>query len=296
MEKLVKYFTENAVSCALGESIGIEVETQFFDSDGEPISVETSQSIIRELVSKHDWVVAKTKGQLITEIESPDGDRILYELGRHNIELSTAPLPQDQLIGRARNQLGLLYAVAARFGSTPSFEPVFETNENLLVIPDERDAIWLKLDGRDALNLLARCSAVQFTIDVAPEKAIQCLNKLGASINRFLHDYPQDLLWRRYIAESKAGYDPLRYGGPLMFRDLKDYCLQLMKQKVVVGPKLAPFNEVQNLDISLFLRSVWWYFRLKRYGIKLCIEVRPLARRNDEALEAQLQLVMGILS
>lgn len=296
MMRLVEFFSKDAVPCELGESIGMEVETQFLDASGEPIIVETSQRIIKELVSGYGWGVAKTKGSLTTEVVSPDGDRVLYELGRHNIELSTIPLPQNQLIAYARERLRLLYDVAAQHGAMPMFEPVFETDQSLLVIPDERDAIWLELDGKEALKLLARCSAVQFTVDVAPTEAIRYINLLGASIDRFLSDYPQEQLWRRYIAGSRADYDPLRYGGPLNFLDLNDYCLQLTRHKVVAGPRLVPFLEVQNLDISLFLRSIWWYFRLKRYGRKLCIEVRPLARRNDELLETQLQLVMDILT
>lgn len=297
--KLIEYFLEGAVDCLLGETTGMEIETQFIDiNTREPITLEISQRIINELVSRYGWIVVKRKGLLIAEIESPVGDKILYELGKHNIELGTIPLPPDLVVRHARIYLELLYDVAARHKAMPLFQPMINNWENrdLLVVPDERDATWLALDGRNALNLLAGCSAVQFTIDVTPTEAIKCLNLLGAATNRFLRDYPQEVLWRGYIRKSRAGYDPSRYGGPLIFRDLENYCERLERQRVIKNGRLVSSSEVQELDTSLFLRSVWWYFRLRRYGQKLCIEIRPLARREDDCLQKQLDFVMSILT
>lgn len=293
---LREYFTNGIGLYELGETIGAEIETQFLDGNGDPITTATSQLILQALVSRGNWKIDKMKGALIAEIVSSDGDKILYELGRHNIELSMRPLPRDRVVADTREKLDELYIAAAERRAEPFFEPVIDTCEDLLVIPDERDATWLELDGRRTLNLLARCSAVQFTIDVPATEAIRCLNALGSAIKEFLADYPQDVLWRKYIRDSAAGYDPLRYGGPLQFRNLDDYCEKLLRHKVVSGNRLVPFDLVPSADIPLFLRSIWWYFRLKRYGPKLCIEVRPIARNEDNDITEKLDMVMEIIA
>ncbi|PJA94336.1 MAG: hypothetical protein CO133_00115, partial [Candidatus Komeilibacteria bacterium CG_4_9_14_3_um_filter_37_5] len=156
------------------------------------------------------------------------------------------------------------------------------------LIPDERDAIWLELDGRTALAPLARIASVQFTISVSPNNAINILNKLSSCLDIFLQDYPQDQVWKRYIRDSAAKYRSDRYGGPLAFSSLGDYCCSLIQHDVVQGSHLVPFAKVSHIDIPLYLRSIWWYFRLKRYGNSLCIEVRPMARKEDKEILRQL--------
>ena len=185
--------------------------------------------------------------------------------------------------------------IEAEIGLIPNLKPILEASEELLIIPDERDATWLELDGRGALELLARTSAVQFTISVPFSEAVGYLNKLGENIGKFLKDYPQEENWRRYIKESKASYHAMRYGGPLFFKNIEDYCVQLAKHDVVVGTKLIPLGQVTNLDIPLYLRSIWWHFRLRRYGNTLCVEVRPLPRSNSRKFQDQFDFVMSIL-
>lgn len=297
MERLKQYFTKGITSRAMGETIGMEVETQFVDQQGKPITVEISQRILQEMVRRYGWTVTNTKGALVTEITSNAGDRVLYELGRHNLELSTVTKPFGRgLVGYARERLESLYAAGRVYGAFPFFRAVIETDEDLLVVPDERDAIWLRLDGRKALNFLARCSAVQFTVEVLSREAMWYLNALGDEIDMFLKSYPQGTLWRRYVTESLADYNPLRYGGPLRFEGIDDYCRQLARHAVVVGPTLVPIEQVRDMDIPLFLRSVWWHFRLKRYGTKLCVEVRPIARGSDDELQVQFDKVMDIFT
>ena len=49
--------------------------------------------------------------------------------------------------------------------------------------------------------------------------------------------------------------------------------------------------------IDLFLRSVWWHYRLRRYGDTLALETRPFARRGDEALNhtgRRIQQALGL--
>lgn len=296
MQRLLRYFSEGVVDSPLGNSIGIEVETSFVDFvSGRPVTVEQSQRLLEALVIRLGWLITQRKKNLITEISDKRGNKFLYELGRQNIEFAGAPCSPQTVIDSAQEALISLVGVGASVGIRPHLEPILKTNENLLMIPDERDAIWLELDGREALELLARISAVQFTISVPLSEAIGCLNKLGEKISLFVKDYPQEENWLRYIKESKANYHPLRYGGPLFFESLENYCFQLAKHSVVVGPKLIPYGQVGELNIPLFLRSVWWYFRLKRYGNTLCIEIRPLPRLGNDKLRRQLDSVLSII-
>ncbi len=59
---------------------------------------------------------------------------------------------------------------------------------------------------------------------------------------------------------------------------------------------LIPFDQAEDLNIPLFLRSIWWYFRLKSYGANLCVEVRPRPRKADLELDRQLEFVLDIIS
>ncbi|KKT67993.1 MAG: hypothetical protein UW64_C0032G0006, partial [Microgenomates group bacterium GW2011_GWC1_44_37] len=256
---------------------------------------ETSQAILRRLVEGlRGWRISKTKGELITELIEDNGSILSYELGRHNIEFSSAPLTTSSIPFLPRMGLENLYFFAEELGAYPYFAPVLPGSEDLLVIPDERDANWLKLDGRDALSPLARTSSVQFTISVSPNDAINILNGLGSNLDKFLLNYPQDLVWKQYIASSQANYRSDRYGGPLIFANLDNYCELLGRNNVIQGTQLIPLSQVTELDIPLYLRSIWWHFRLKRYGNSLCIEVRPLPRLNDNRFEDQFRQVTNI--
>lgn len=299
-KRLFDYFEECLHTDPDEISVGVEIETHFRDGMGHPISVSQSQYMLDSMVHNFDWTVAQwkrspRKGYLTTEIRDKEGNKILYELGRQNIEVAFAPKPVKLAVSTARKVLDTLYFVGERMDAYPYLGPILETADDLLVIPDQRDAIWLELDGRPALELLARSAAVQFTIAVSPKEVMRCLKKLGRSIGIFLEDYPQEVLWRRYIQESEAGYHPWRYGGPLFFDKLKDYCERLIEHDVVSGSKLVPHTKCKEVNIPLFLRSVWWYFRLKRYGGALCIEVRPMARRSDDKLQEQLEMVLDIM-
>lgn len=294
MNRLRQYFVDG-VSSDTSSMIGMEVETSFVTFDGRPASLQQSQGIFRELATD-GWSVRCRKGAFVTEIVDGGGNRLLYELGRQNIELSTAPARHSQIVYRARAVLERLYIAARVHGLQPHFVPILDTTEDLLVIPDERDATWLALDGRAALAPLASISAVQFTVGISVEQAIPVLNRLGESIGSFLADYPQDQIWRRYIRDSLAGYDPQRYGGPLRFADFEGYCQELSRQAVIQDSVLVPFQNAASLDIPLYLRSIWWYFRLRRYGDQLCIEVRPLPRRGDARFDEQLSFVLNTIN
>ena len=293
MQKLISYFTDGISSETL-QTIGAEVETQFVDKDGKAVQTQTSQQMLRYL-AENGWKVDCRKGNLITTLVDQNGNKIFYELGRHNMEVSTAASTPTRVLDVANSCLAQLYAAARKFGAEPFFAPILNGDEDLLVIPDERDAVWLELDGRNALAPLARTSSVQFTVSVSPQDAMKILNKFGKEISSFLVDFPQDTVWKRYIVDSSAKYLSNRYGGPLAFESLEDYCQALARHDVVQGVRLVPFQDVSNLEVSLYLRSIWWHFRLKRYGNALCIEVRPMARRADEQFQHQLDKVLAIV-
>lgn len=288
--RLLAYFTDGLDSYSFADRVGTEVETSFVNAgSNQPITVATSQNIFCAMVDA-GWNVTEQKGELLTELTHPDGDRMLYELGRSNIELSLAPQKPAELVRYTHLKLEQLCRVAGTAGAAPWEKPILPGAEDLLVIPDERDATWLDLDGREALKLLTRCSAVQFTIDVPPDRAIAVINNLNLNLTEFLRDYPQEAIWRRYIAESKADYRADRYGGPSHFDSLEHYCEELVKHDAIVSGQLVPHDQVDNLNIPMFIRSVWWYFRLRRFGRKLCVEIRPLPRLGNNDIADQLTM------
>lgn len=293
MQKLINYFTDGINSRTL-QTVGAEIETQFVDECGRAIQTQVSQQMLRWL-TENGWSVDCRKSNLITALVDQNGNKIFYELGRHNMEVSTTASTPKCVLDVANGCLAQLYDAACRFGAEPYFAPILKGNEDLLVIPDERDAIWLELDGRDALAPLARTSSVQFTVSVAPQEAVEILNKFGERITQFLADFPQDAVWKKYIMDSSAKYLSDRYGGPLAFGSLAEYCHALAQHDIVRGACLIPYQNVNDLDISLYLRSVWWHFRLKRYGNVLCVEVRPMARRGDDQFNLQLEKILQIV-
>lgn len=285
-----KYFTDGVESEFL-ESVGAEIETQFVNDGESPITEEQSQQLFKVLL-KRGWNIENKKGGILTKIKDDDGNEVFYELGRHNIEIATIATDVDQIIELCQSLLTELYSAADEIGVRPYFNPVIETNKDLLIVPDERDSNWVELDGRVALNHLTSISSVQFTIAVDSENPIEPMNKLGENAEIFLEDFPQDAVWDKYIKQSQANYQEDRYGGPLVFESFEHYCRKLAEYPVTEGKKLTPPPEVEDLEISLHLRSIWWHFRFRRYDDSLCIEVRPLPRRGDELIEDQLEMVL----
>ncbi len=295
VNQLENYF---AAARSRGGRIGTEIETFFASDSGEAITIECSQSIFERLVNQYGWHVSQKRDQLITSV-SKGGSKVFYELGYPNLELAVCPQEKGALIPHARSLLEELYRSAESEFAYPLFAPLYHGKGSYLALPDERDATWLKLDGEQALSPLACISAVQFTIDLDGESAIQKLNNLDMRSNEFLATYPQDEIWKRYIATSKANYRTDRYGGyGAGVETLYQYCTELSKHDVVCEGKLVPFADAtleNNEAITLHIRSVWWYFRLRRYGDRLCVEVRPIARRRDEQLQEQLDHVLDVL-
>jgi hypothetical protein len=292
-KELLNYFTQN-LNQDFRDWVGTEIETHFVNSNGCPISVECSQFVFREL-SNSGWIITGRKGQLISQLEK-DGTKILYELGRQNIELATRPFPKNELWQETNKLLHELYSSAAKYNAYPLFEPIINSEENLLVISDERDALFVKLDGEYALSLLTKCASVQFTIETkGPDDAITILNILAQKNAEmyFKNPYPQELLWREYIIKSNAKYKKDRYG-VMKPNSIEDYVNKLSTHDVILNGELVPFEQA-NQNIDLFLRSIWWNYRLRRYNDRLCIEVRVFPRRSDLCAEKDYELLMSYL-
>lgn len=261
--------------------VGMEIETDFVMMQGNnpPITTEITTALLDP---------ARATG--------PFWERKL-ELGRQKIELAIAPGPIEETLTRARLATDQLYADAAELGAKPYFME-FGTNHDLLWVAEERDEIWVQLDGREALEELCRCSSVQFTINVTPSNAISVINKLWENWVHTWDYWQSDEKWRNYIQMSAAGYREDRYGGPRRFKDLADYVNQLKKHRVVMHqdqPCNLPFDEVDSPDIELFLRSIWWHYRLRRYGDQLTVEIRPF-RRGSGDHERDFREIWGYLS
>ena len=134
-------------------------------------------------------------------------------------------------------------------------------------------------------------------MDVNPRNAIEILNTLSQNgIHEFDYE-PNDRRWQRYIAMSRAGYAPDRYAGPLGFDDLTNYATKLARHHVVIHqgqPVRRRIYELPKPNVELFLRSVWWHYRLRRYLNTLTVEIRPFARRGDDRIERYWQEVAPI--
>lgn len=262
----LEYFTTETGRTETGGKVGLEVETDFVGDRGEPITARTTKALLA--------------------LSPPVDCQLKLELGRQKLELAVAPQPTaERAIERTLEALDWLYQAAARFGARPVFAPELNASGELLWVQEERDEVWVQLDGRSALEQLCRCSSVQFTIDVNPAAATGLINRLW---RQRLHqrDYePNHQRWLAYIESSRAGYTADRYGGPEGFESLGDYCRRLESHPVVMHrgqPCHLQIGQVDDLNRDLFLRSVWWHYRLRRYGQSLALEIRPLARRTDD--------------
>lgn len=294
MRKLVDYFSSGITSRTL-RTTGMEIETQFVDEGGRAIQPQITQNMLDFLI-RNGWDVCGRRNGLVTIVTDKRGNKIFweFEMGRHHLEIATAVSTPTRVLELAGECLTRLYDAANEFGAIPHFAPILDGAEDLLITSDGQDNAWIGLDGRGVLAPLARTSSVHFTISVAAQEAVAILNRFGEHTSSFLSDYPQDAMWRRYIADSSAKYRPDRYGGPLLFESLNDYCQKLVRHDVVQGTRLVPYADVNGLDIPSYVRSIWWYFRLRRYGNDLCVEVRPVARRADEQLRPQLERILEI--
>jgi len=282
MERFVDYFTRGTEQTITGGKAGMEIETDFFlKHTYQPIPEEVTKQILQD------------------KADIPKDITVKLELAQQKIEINVSPKNNVfEVVQAGLHGLHWLYNIAAKYGAYPRFEPEVIWPDHLLWIQEERDKLWVEIDGRLPLEHLYRCSSVQFTIDVNPLEAIPIINELHKAKLHRLDYAANDRLWKRYIQESKAKYDPERYGGPSHFNGIEDYVKKLTKHPVMMHnghpTKLNPL-EVSNLDINLYLRSVWWHYRLRRYGNSLCVEIRPFSRRKDFDLYQKPRIIKNLL-
>lgn len=295
-QALLDHFTVGLDPCSY--RVGIEVETLFRGSNGGLMTFRQSQGLFARLMQRGNWTPSSTApcGSVV-DIVDPENNRLKYDAGHANIELATSPAQLADILPSCRGCLHELYGAAARVEAAPYFGPIAPSEEDTLIALTPRDRSWLQVDGRDAFAPIARIASVQFTFGVPREKAIEWLNRLAGSLDEFIGGFPQHSIWRQYIEKSRAGYRPCRFGGPLRFGSFEEYCHELSKHHVieVENSRLTPFGDIEDLDVPQFLRSVWWFFRLRRYGNELCIEIRPIGRWDDERIEWWLRRVAEIV-
>lgn len=290
MQNLVRYFTEGTASTTTWAAIGAEIETHFVDDRGTPISAETSAKLQAANTSDLPW-------------------GLTIDLGRQLFELQIAPCTSAaKLVETTQSALDWLYTIAAPQGAFPLHAPILEWEGPLLWEPNTqgdanavRDSAFIQLDGRPALELLCRAASVQFTFDVNPSDAVLLLNAL-ATAKLHKRDYPNDQMWRDYITLSRAGYTAERYGGPKKFNSIKDYAIYIARQPIIMqnGQICRPTRAIGELGdshqaLNNALRNVWNFYRLRRYGNKLTIEVRPFSRRGDDKIAVDLALLEQIV-
>lgn len=264
MDRITRHFTHGTQGTVTGAKIGMEIETIFISANtGQPISQITSDSMRTALTSDAPARVAY----------------VGLDLSRATHELAIGPCSSfDELMERASKGLDWLYQIARSFGAVPHFAPTIATHGLLLdAATDPRDDLWIQLDGPQALEQLT-CASVQFTVDAHPSDAVHIINKLWKKEVHTFDFAENDQRWRSYITTSRAGYDPLRYGGPSQFETgaggMASYVEALTLHDVVMHrgqpARLRPLS-IPDLDVDLFLRSVWWHYRLRRYSSSLCV-------------------------
>lgn len=276
--RLHRFFTASTENTVSGALWGCEIETHFVyrtgPERGQPIRTETTSYILAHMPSG-PW-------------------NLTIDLGRQLLELIVAPHSSPKrLLSTTLQGLESLYSTAARVNAMPVFEPFMTwPHEHLLWVQEERDEIWLQLDGPTALEQLCRVASVQFTVSINPSDAISTINRLWASGLHATDYTANDQAWRRYIVESHAQYEMERYGGPTKFSDLNDYLAYLERQVLVMYRGQAAssyFTEIADLqeaDIRSFVGTIWPHYRLRVHpdpeGRRhLALEMRPFSRRTD---------------
>ncbi len=56
-----------------------------------------------------------------------------------------------------------------------------------------------------------------------------------------------------------------------------------------------PFAQTPDADMELFLRSIWWYSRLRVRGGTLVLEVRFIPRGSDEDMHRNVEQMLAYL-
>lgn len=307
MERIKRHF-ENAMVCQPDTRMaGIETESLFVNAaDGQTISLEKSQKIMKKLV-EFGYSIEEEKNSLITKVKK-EGIFVSYDLGWNNFEIITPPILVSKINvlftihDKALKELRL----AGKHSGARMLELSHDNSlSDTLIIPDKRDEIWLELDG-PALYGVGHISCIHYNIDLTSiEEGMEWIKKMMAF-------YQQDRqvpwpakankhIWEEYISNSFAQYEKDRYGPSPA--DFESYCNKLAGYKVVmnkvndnlsIADPVLSFAKTKEADIDLFLRSVWWWARLRVRGGNLVLEIRDIPR----SLEASKSfwIIQSVLS
>lgn len=314
MERLVQYFSKAHCCTPENRQLGVEIETLFVDREGHPITRYVSQSIFQDLVSSNGWQIMERVGGFFSRIRNLVGWELSVDLGWNNIELIPGPEALSSFSWDAMNAvLGEVYRVAATHSAYPLFGPHDDSLDvDTLAVPDERDRVWIELDGQLPLQTLGHIASIHYNVDlVSPEEGIEWIADLNKEYYPKILEvydtpaYAHNSVWRRYIKESLAGYEDWRFGY-CPGQSLELYCWWLSVVRVVMNKmpdgslyRCLParsFAQTEDPDIDLFLRSVWWYTRMRVRGGNLVMEIRNVPRFEDEAIEREWDVIKGIVS
>jgi len=313
VQRLIKYFNSAKTCTPETRKVGIEVETLMTPIErpraATPmITREQSQQIMQWMFSKLNDQYFGVKSEMF---ESDSGakvalsvecrlGKIIFELGWNNFELITQAYPIDraeQLFIDAHDMLEMLCRASNSVGACmlPSSHTDMAREldyPDTLMMPDERDHAWKHLDG-PVLRVLGHIASVHYNVDLCSlEEGMRFIAIINQLRHRYVWPDPNaDQVWKKYLQQSRANYEPDRYG-PAPEGSVTDYCRKLATYKVVMrkvngtpipcNPALQ-FSETPNMDdqIDLFLRSVWWGTRLRVRGDKLVLEIRDVPRGLD---------------
>jgi hypothetical protein len=257
-----------------------------------------------KLVQKFFWNKNTETNKIITNIEK-DGFNIIYELGWNLFELISPPYllsERKKLIQNCEEKLQELYQCADKYGAKPIFEPFDGFYNNTLIIPDKRDKIWLELDG-PVLKELGHIASIHYNLSLSSiaegMELIKKINKLYQKLN--IPPKSVRRAWRKYIKNSWAKYEPDRYAAPP--ETFSQYCRKLSLFKVVMNKqgdelireKSIAFSALSTVNIDLFLRSVWWWTRLRKRNGKLILEIRGFPRQSDKKIRDNLKIIETLL-
>jgi hypothetical protein len=261
--------------------------------------------MMKTLVRQHDWQIKTMKGGCIAELAKRESDAhslewlLCYDLGWNLFELIT---PTDRVGNRTlfdetcfhlQNEL---YTAAKEENAEPVIGCADESDENTLMLPDDRDQVWLELDG-PALQHIGHIASVHYNIDlVNVAEGMAWMERLN-SIYRASGWPPTQVRsrWSKYLNGSQARYESTRYGPPPTRFD--DYLELLCAHKVVMqrisddgsltmvpAPQPLAVGRPEGFEEEMFLRSVWWWSRLRVRGRQLVLEIRGTPRQSDDAI------------
>lgn len=293
MKRFMNYFETASVCNPKERMLGIEIESLFVNSTTKnPITLEVSQKIWKKLVENHGWRVTETKNGMLVKL-SKDDYQLVYELGWNNFELNTPAFcitDKTELFRSVANILQSFKEAANNFDAEILFSGYDQSISSTLILPDERDKIWIELDGEEALSILGHIACVHYNLDLSSVdegfEFMELLKPMYQEKNWF--ENGNAWAWKKYIKKSKAEYAADRYGIPPM-NNLEQYCSSLAGFNVVMNKRKdngrlfipetnIPAGETSKFDMELFLRSVWWVYRLRVRDGKLVLEIRDVPR------------------